>query len=60
MCKKESLYKVDKPGTGVGALIQSVQTEWYGLSTLATMVKIFQILVPWPFPRFPEGSDVDA
>ena len=54
------LYKVDKPGTGVGALIQSVQTEWYGLSTLATMVKIFQILVPWPFPRFPEGSDVDV
>lgn len=55
------LYREDKPGTGVGALIQSVQTEWYGLSTLATMVKIFQILVaPWPFPRFPEGSDVDV
>lgn len=55
------LYKEDKPGTGVGAIIQSVQTEWYGLSTLATMVKIFQMLVaPWPFPQFPEGSKVDV
>jgi hypothetical protein len=55
------IYRADTPGTGVGALIQSVQTEWYGLSALATTVKVFQMLVaPWPVPRFPEGSAVDV
>lgn len=54
------LYRGNAPGLGGGDFVQSVQDEWYGLSTLATMVRLFQMIIePWPAPNFLEGADIN-
>lgn len=54
------LYRELGPGLGVGSVVESIQSEWYGLSTLATMVRLFQMIVePWPALNIFEGSEVN-
>lgn len=46
-------FKEGEAGLGVGAIIASIQSEWYGLSSIATLIRLLQmILEPWPAPKF--------
>lgn len=55
------LYRELGPGLGVGSVVETIQSNWYGLSTLATMVRLFQMIVqPWPALNIYDGSDVNV
>jgi hypothetical protein len=43
------LYREMGEGLGIGGIVESIQSNIYGLSILATVVKFFQMMVePWP------------
>ncbi|WP_026839817.1 hypothetical protein [Citrifermentans bremense] len=51
------LFREIGPGLGVGSIVESIQSKWYGISALATFVRLFQMIVqPWPVINVFDGS----
>ncbi len=55
------LYREMGAGLGIGGIVETIQTNIYGLSFFATLVKFFQMMVePWPLPNLFDNSGINV
>lgn len=55
------LYRELGPGLGIGLIVEEIQSNIYGLSFFATIVRLFQMIVePWPIPNIFDGDNVSV
>lgn len=55
------LYREMGAGLGIGGIVETIQTNIYGISFLATLVKFFQMMVePWPLPNLFDSSGINV
>lgn len=56
-----TLYRELGPGLGIGLIVEEIQSNIYGLSFFATIVRLFQMIVePWPIPNIFDGDNVSV